>query len=216
MLADYTLQTNWLIVRKGQSWDGLALHALMVFLMSVLVLPAYFSVVVIPLALMSVVHGFQDWVKIYTGSRLRIHPFIPYMLDQFLHYGTILIMQALIGKYLIPAPSHAEQVVMLTGAIVIAVTRFYDVTWWANWLDMIPYMNRWQLWGYGERLAMVALAAGGLFFLAPLCGFPRFLYAKHIGSPIWEQPRGMLEFVIGIIFSVALGLLLRALIFGQV
>ena len=42
-LADYPLQTNWLIVRKGQSWDGLALHGLMVLFMAILVLPQYDS-----------------------------------------------------------------------------------------------------------------------------------------------------------------------------
>src|SRR5579859_3274680 len=72
-LADYTLQTNWLIVRKGQSWDGLALHALMVLFMSVLVLAPYIRVMALPLLVISTVHGFQDWVKIYTGPRIKIH-----------------------------------------------------------------------------------------------------------------------------------------------
>ncbi|HLY27081.1 MAG TPA: DUF3307 domain-containing protein [Aggregatilineales bacterium] len=213
-LADYTLQTNWLIVRKGQSWDGLALHALMVFFMSALVLAPYIRVLFLPLVAMSVVHGFQDWGKIYTGPRFRIHPFIPYMLDQFLHYITIIIMQVLFGSLLQPAPSQAELLFMSAGAVSIAVTRFYDVTWWANWLDMIPYMNRWQVWGYAERLAMVTLAAAGLAVAAPLCVLPRLVYSARIGLPIWKQARGALELVIGVIFSIGLGLVLRGILLG--
>ncbi len=212
LLADYTLQTNWLIVRKGQSWDGLALHALMVFFMSVLVLAPYITVMFVPLLIMSILHGIQDWGKIYSGPRIKVHPFIPYMLDQFFHYGTILIIQALFGAMLQPAPSQAEIFVMSCGAVTIAATRFYDVTWWANWLDMIPYMNRWQVWGYAERLAMVALSAIGLWFVAPLCVLLRVGYAARIGAPVWKQRRGVLEVIIGILFSVALGLVLRAIL----
>ena len=212
MLADYTLQTNWLIVRKGQSWDGLALHGLMVFLMSVMVLPGYLSVLLGPLVGLALVHTFQDWVKIYTGPRIKIHPFIPYIIDQFLHITAIIILQRLVGNLMQPPPSQVEQLVMAAGAVSISVTRFYDVTWWANWLEMIPFMNRWQVWGYVERLAMVALTAIGLFFLAPLCIGPRLWYAQRYDTAIWLQPHGKLEIPIGILFSIGLGLVLRAML----
>ncbi len=211
MLADYILQTNWLIVRKSHSWEGLALHGFIVFCMSILVLPAHIYLMFIPLLVMALIHTFQDWVKIYTGPRIKIHPFIPYMLDQVLHYTLIVIFQVVYGSQLQPPPSQAEVLVMATGAVVVAVTRFYDVTWWANWLDMIPYMNRWQVWGYAERLAMVALSVVGLFFLAPLCVLPRLWYAARTQMPIWKQPRGLLEMGIGIVFSIALGLVLRSI-----
>src|SRR5664279_762771 len=158
MLADYVLQTNWLIVRKGQSWQGLALHGFMVFCMSILVLPSYIAVMFLPILAMSLIHTFQDWVKIYTGPRIKIHPFIPYMLDQVLHYTLIVLLQVAFGSRLQPPPSQAEVLLMAAGTVAVSVTRFYDVTWWANWLDMIPYMHRWQVWGYAERLAMVALS----------------------------------------------------------
>lgn len=212
MLADYALQTNWLVARKGQAWDGLILHGLVVFVMSLLVLPRYIPVLFVPILIMSILHTIQDWGKVYSGPRLKIHPFIPYMLDQVLHYATILGMQVLFGSQLQPPPDSGEILVMSAGTVIIAVTRFYDVTWWSNWLDMIPYMNRWHIWGYAERLAMVALAAGGWYFLAPLCVLPRLWYAQHCGYPIWKQRRGILEVIVGIVFSVALGLVLRALI----
>src|SRR5262249_44390279 len=132
MLADYTLQTNWLVARKTQSWDGLALHGFIVFLMSVLVLAQYINVLFFPLVILGAVHTFQDWLKVYSGPRMQVHPFSPYMADQLLHYAAIIIFQLLVGSRLDPAPSHLEYVLMAIGAITITATRFYDVTWWAN------------------------------------------------------------------------------------
>jgi len=212
MLADYALQTNWIVARKNQSINGLLLHGFIVFLMSILVLPRYINVLFIPLLIMGAIHTVQDWAKVYSGPRLKIHPFYPYMADQLLHYLAIVIFQLIVGSWLNPAPSPLEYTLMAVGAIVMAATRFYDVTWWANWLDMIPYMNRWQTWGYAERLAMVALSSVGLFFIAPFCALPRFAYARYIGIPITRQERGLLEMGIGILFSIALGLFLRGII----
>src|SRR5258708_17046634 len=104
MLADYTLQTNWLIVRKGQAWDGLALHGLMVLATAIMALPQYITVLLVPLIVLSGVHTFQDWMKIYTGPRIRIHPFIPYILDQVLHYTAIVTFQLLLAGLVQPQP----------------------------------------------------------------------------------------------------------------
>ncbi len=215
LLADYPLQTNWLVVRKGQAWYGLALHGAMVFLMMILVLPGDLSVLLVPMLILTFVHMFQDWVKVYSGPRIKIHPFIPYILDQVLHYTAIIIFQMVVASQLEQlglAPSPAEIWVMALGAVVIIVTRFYDVTWWANWLDMILYMNRWAVWGFAERLAMVALSVVGLFYAAPLCVLPRLLYAQSQGMAITKQRRGSLEMGIGVVLSVGCGLVLRVLL----
>ncbi len=212
MLADYTLQTNWLVARKGQAWDGLALHGLMVFFMSMLVLPQYAGIVLLPILGMSLLHTAQDWLKIYLGPRLKIHPIYSYSIDQLAHYTTIVGMQGLLGAYLLPPPTTFEVALAATGASVITLTRFYDVTWWANWLDMIPYMTRWRNWGYLERLAMFALSVAGLFYLAPLCAGLRLFEAWRCKRPIWKQPRGLLEMGLGILLAVTLGVVVRGLL----
>jgi hypothetical protein len=74
---------------------------------------------------------------------------------------------------------------------------------------MIPYMNRWRIFGYAERVAMVALAAAGLWWAAPLCVLPRLWVAYSDGSPIWAQRRGLLEMGVGVVVSVLAGLGLR-------
>lgn len=212
MLADYLLQTNWLISRKGKRWDGLALHGAVVFSMSMLTLAPYARVVLLPIALLSLVHTAQDWLKIYSGPRLKIHPFIPYAADQISHYTQIVIVQLAVGALLIPAPSHSDVLAATVAASVVTLTRFYDISWWSNWLDMIPYMTRWRWLGYAERLSIFALSAVGLFFVAPLCVLPRLLVAWQVGQPIWGQRRGLWEMGIGVVLSVALGLLLHAML----
>ena len=214
MLADYILQSNWMVARKGKSWDGLALHGVVVGFMSLLAVAPYVKTVWLGLVVLTALHTFQDYLKVYLGPRLNIHPFIPYMADQVLHYLTIIGVQVWVGD-LEPGPSDAEIAFMWTGAAVVLLTRYYEVTWWANWLDMIPYMRHWRDLGYLERLAMMALATSGLWFAAPLGVVPRLYIAARQKRPIWQQRRGMIEMGLGIALSVVVGLGLRV-VYAQI
>jgi len=216
LLADYILQTNWLAARKGQfiareihSWDGLALHGLMVWLMSLAVLPRQIAALWPYITILALIHTFQDGLKVWISSRLHIHPFIPYLVDQLLHLITILIFQAAVVNYIIPRPGPDESWVMALGASLIAITRFYEVSWWANWPDMISYMNHWRWWGYTERITMLLLSMFNLWILAPLAVVPRLYAAWREGHAVWEQKRGATELLLGIAFSVILGLALK-------
>ncbi len=210
MLADYTLQTNWLVVQKSKGWFGLILHGSMVGFMSILALAPYLADVWFALLIMVAIHTVQDYVKVRVGPKLNVHSFIPYMTDQLLHYALIVVIQLWIGDSLSPKPTHAEELFMWTGTALILVTRYYEITWWANWLDMIPYMNRWRIMGYAERVAMLALAASGWWFVAPLCILPRLGASYYRKSPIWDQRRGVWEMGLGVIVSILAGLALRA------
>lgn len=205
MLADYVLQSNWLVSRKGKSWDGLALHGAVVGFISGMAVITYLDDVWLPILVLMVVHTVQDFVKVYSGPRLNIHSFIPYTIDQLLHYGMIVGLQVWIGD-VSPEPHPAETAFMWTGAAIIVVTRFYDISWWSNWLDMIPYMSRWRLVSYAERLSMLALSAVSLWMFAPLCVLPRLVAAYWRGMPIWRQRRGVAEMAVGGVASVVLGI----------
>ena len=213
MLADYILQTNWLVARKGQAWDWLALHGLMVFAMSMLALARFAPIVLLPITILALLHTAQDWVKIHYGSRLKLPSIYSYMADQFSHYTMIGVTQVLIGPLLLPdAPTTGELIAAATGASVVILTRFYDVTWWSNWLDMLPYMARWRNLGYAERLTMFALTVAGLFYLAPLCILPRLFEGWRSKHPIWKERRGLWEIGLGVVLSVFVGLLVRSLL----
>lgn len=213
MLADYVLQSNWLVAQKSKAWTGLVMHAGIVGFAALVALAPYLAGVWAALVVLVVVHGLQDHLKIYLGPRLRVHPFVPYAVDQLAHYALIGVLQLWVGRRV--SASHGEIVFMWTGAAVVAVTRFYDVTWWANWLDMIPYMKRWRLYGATERLAMLSLAAAGGWMLAPLAALPRLVnFAQTVRQgqrPAWKRRRAGLEILLGIALSVALGIGLAAL-----
>jgi hypothetical protein len=206
MLADYVLQSNWLVARKSESWTGLAMHGGIVGFMSMIAVAPYLDMVWPPLLALMVLHTLQDQGKVKLGPRLHTHPFIPYMADQLLHYAQIGLFQLWVGSRLDPAPPTAEIAFMWTGAAVIVVTRFYDITWWANWLDMIPYLNRWRCFAYAERLSMLALSAAGLWMVAPLCLLPRLAFSSYSGAPIWHQQRSVIEMAIGAALSIVLGI----------
>lgn len=203
LLGDYVLQTNWLAVRKSQALDGLLLHGLIVYLISILATAPYFDQVLLPVTVLFVVHTFQDWLKVWSGPRLHLHLAYGYFIDQALHVLLIVGMQAVVD---VDTP-HTEVVVMSLGAALIAVTRFYEVSWWANWFDMIIYMNRWQVWGDVERVLMLLTAMFGLIpaLIAPVFALPRLYYAWRIGNPLWKERYGLLEWGLGIVFSLSLG-----------
>lgn len=211
MLADYVLQTNWLVMRKVRRLDGLLLHGAIVYIVSLLVLPNHLDQLFIPLTLAALWHTFQDWIKVYTGPRIKVPGIYSYMIDQFAHYALILILNGVFAASLVPALDPTTNYLMGIGACVVTITRFYEVTWWSNFLNfqMVPYFTRWRFFEYAEHLAMFALALSGYFYLAPLCALPRLLAGWRNGNPIWKQRYGLLEMGLGIVLSTALGVLMR-------
>lgn len=212
MLADYTLQTDWLVARKRQGWDGLLLHGGTVGFLSLLALAPYGRVVWLPLIVLTAVHTLQDYLKVTSGPRLHVHTFFPYMSDQLFHYLVIIGIQLWVGSRLSPEPPDNELAFMWIGTATITVTRFYDVTCWANWLDMLPYMNRWRWFGYAERLVILALAAVGLWFVAPVGVIPRLVISARRGHPIWREKHGLPEMALGAALSILLGLGLHSVL----
>lgn len=213
LIADYLLQTNWLAERKGRfdlrsirSWDGLLLHGSMVWLVSLAVLPEYIGILWPYITLLALVHTLQDAAKPSVSPRLNVSPFLAYLGDQLLHLSLVLVFQALVGGLISPPPNPQVSRLMWVGAALIAVMRFYEVSWWANWPAMYPYMNRWRLWGYTERISMLVLASAGLWWLAPFAVIPRVVAMRRQGQPIDRQQNGLAELLLGILFSVILGL----------
>ncbi len=213
LIADYLLQTNWLAERKGRfdlrsirSWDGLLLHGGMVWLVSLAVLPEYIGILWPHITLFALVHTLQDAAKPAVSPRLSTIPFVTYMGDQALHMALILGFQALVGGMISPPPDPQVSRLMWAGAVLIAVTRFYEVSWWANWPAMYVYMNRWRLWGYTERVAILVWAVAGVWWLAPFAVIPRVVAMQRQDQPIGRQKNGWAELLLGILFSVILGL----------
>lgn len=215
LVADYLLQTNWLAERKARfdirdfrSWDGLLLHITMVWLVSLAVLPDYIGLIWPQITLLALVHMSQDAVKSWTTIKLPIPPALGYFADQALHLVAIVIFQILVGQHLTPPPGVLQIRLLVGGISLILITRFYEVSWWANWPAMYAYMSRWRLWSYTERCTMLVLSLIGLWWLAPLAILPRVYAMRRKGQPIEQQPNGILELLLGMALSVILGLVL--------
>ena len=215
LVADYLLQTNWLAERKARfdfrkprTWDGLLLHISMVWLVSLAVLPDYIALIWPQITLLALVHMSQDAFKSWTTLKLPIPPALGYFVDQALHLLAIVIFQLAVGQFLVPAPDALQIRLLVGGITLILLTRFYEVSWWANWPAMYAYMSRWRLWSYTERCTMLVLSLIGLWWLAPLAVLPRVAAMQRQGQPIRQQPNGTLELLLGMALSVILGLAL--------
>ncbi len=212
LLADYVLQTDWLaqsktsfVFRDKSSWGGLLLHGSMVWFVSLMVLPNYIDTIWPYITLIAVAHTLQDGLKSWISQKSAVHPFFPYAFDQLGHLILLIIIQNVIGDLLVPPPDQAEITVMLLSVGLIAVTRFYEVTWWANWQEMYKFFRTWWKWLYAERAGMLLLSAVNLWILVPLLALPRLAMAQYRNEPLGKQERGTLELLLGMGFSVILG-----------
>ena len=119
LLADYILQTNWLVTRKGKfivreitSWDGLLLHGFLVWIVTLSCLASHVNIVLPYVTLLALLHTLQDGLKIWISTQTDYHPFLFYILDQALHLALIVGLQALAGSQLQPGPDAAEVYLM--------------------------------------------------------------------------------------------------------
>lgn len=213
LLADYVLQTNWLATRKEafkagdiHTWNGLLLHGAVVWIMSMAVLIQNLGQLWPYIAVLAVAHTFQDALKVWFNSKQKGSPLLPYLLDQALHLAAIFLLQQIVVAHLDIVTNSAATTLIMFGASVVAVTRFWEVSWWANWPAIYEYMDRWRVWGYVERVVILIMSTLGLWWLTPAAVLPRLIAASRRGQPIWQQPGGLAELLLGAAFSVILGL----------
>jgi hypothetical protein len=117
LIADYPLQSTWLIANKSR-WGVLGLHAFIHFLTSVIIIwvsgTSIASSLWLYLLLLSVIHFMIDLAKT-TLSRIRPEWVkVPYLVDQLLHLVSIMVISILIQqKFGITAfPSNPSWVVL--------------------------------------------------------------------------------------------------------
>lgn len=207
LVSDYILQTDWLVARKSQAWDGIMLHGLIVLGMSTVAVAPYSGQMFLPLLVLWVGHTAQDWFKLWTGRRWRRYLIASYFADQIAHVTLIGGIQLWVNAYADIQARDMEVFTFSLLAALVAVTRMYEVSWWANWFEMIVYMNRWQLWGYAERSLMLLLAVLGMggAVIALLVGLSRLIWAWRRGRPLWRQRYGLWEWGLGVAVSIGLG-----------
>lgn len=102
LVADFLLQTRWLVVRK-QTPAGLAAHAAIVGLAMVPVTWDHLDYWWPWLLVITAAHAALDWAKVHLerrpsrGSTLRLPPIVLFLADQALHLLTLAAVVALAG-----------------------------------------------------------------------------------------------------------------------
>jgi len=133
LLADFTLQTNFIADWKRRSFVGLLVH---VFIHPVcyvaLVWPylnqAWINPFGVPLngwlciGIATVLHFFEDWFRVTQINRGWTDNTIFYFWDQAVHIGVLWL--------LVPRTQPLEDIWPILGAIFVVVTHFATVTIW--------------------------------------------------------------------------------------
>jgi hypothetical protein len=90
LVADFVLQPLWLVRRKRR-WDGLCIHVGVVLVCMLALLPIEPAAHgLLPAMLgISAVHLLADRWKVRYADRLFSPPFVPFLLDQAIHLGTL-------------------------------------------------------------------------------------------------------------------------------
>lgn len=209
LLTDYVLQTNWVVRMKNKGWPGLILHGGTFFVTSLIILYRNWDMVLIPLVLLTIEHILQDSGKIRISRRFPAYGISFYFVDQLFHFAGILIVQLVVGNRLDPKPDEFERFLYLLASSFIIVTRAFEITIIANYPNLRAFSQRWTLWGYVERAAILLLISGVgplAVPLAILCPIPRLWKSQQEGKPIWESRGELLEIIAGFLISTILGL----------
>lgn len=127
LLGDYPLQPNWMVGIK-RSWAGLALHVL-THLAALLVLARPSLMLVWPYLLgLSLVHFIIDVLKNQVWQRWPDRVVGPYLLDQALHFGSILAISALIERAAPEATYLLPDAWLILGSGLVFVTFAWFIT----------------------------------------------------------------------------------------
>jgi len=93
LVADFALQPLWLVRRK-RHWDGLLIHVGLVLLCMMALVPLEPATATLwpAMLVISAVHLAADRWKVRYADGLLRPPFVPFLLDQAIHIGTLALV----------------------------------------------------------------------------------------------------------------------------
>jgi Protein of unknown function (DUF3307) len=212
LVADFILQTDWLVVRKRR-WDGLLIHGGMV-LACMLALPLIdrAALALWPAMLgITAVHVATDWWKVHYGDRVPGPPIVPFFLDQLIHVVVLTVALSLAlpaGRvWALAASPGAPLAIWATAYVAAACATPIAVM---IWLD--PSFSQAALAGRARIRSL--LAGAGVVSLA-LFGGPLALPATLLGAAmVVRRPRSThpLDTPIGFLSVLCVGAILGAVL----
>ena len=186
LIADFVFQPDRLAIWKSEDWRGVAVHGLIVFLVT-----AFFVWLVAPgwwvgVLFISLVHlGIDMLAWIYFPGPVSLRRFL---LDQALHLATILV--ALVAGGFLTDPSGMLTSRQHEGLLIALGLVFLSMPAWVL-LKFVGYSlveskppvfqdGCSKYIGISERLIAVTLLILGQFLLLPLVLLPRLLLSRPL------------------------------------
>lgn len=158
LLADFPFQTDAVFARKHRM-DGLLMHGLLVMVAMVVVVRPHDMRLWLAMALIALLHTFQDYLKMRFGKALPGEPYIPFFLDQFLHIAIILGVLTGLGIELSWMPDPAMRpFILLIGYVLATWTAFImQRIIWRNAPEVLAFINETKWLGFGLRAMLLTV-----------------------------------------------------------
>lgn len=161
-LADYPLQTSWMVANKGRL-PALALHAGTHFIVLLVVLSPEWAAVWPYCLVLALVHMLIDRGKIALSTIRPQWVTLPYLIDQLLHYLTMAAVVWWIGQ------TQPDLDPFLSAAVAIFITGYLLVTyvWAISEKVLTPAQSEYRRElesGFWPRMAARALLLTGLLW----------------------------------------------------
>jgi hypothetical protein len=216
LVADFILQPYWLVRRK-RHWDGLAIHGLIVLgCMLALGLVGVSVARLWPLMLaIAAIHVAADWWKVHRADRLFGPPILPFLLDQLIHIGTLVV------ALVVALPATVVWGRNMPGATLALYAAGYIVAGCAVPIGVMVWLDprfahaalapgaRLRALGEATVLLALVLMAGALALPATLLGLVVVLRRPASAHPL-DSPRGVLAVLCGTaLVAAALRLVVR-------
>lgn len=137
-LADYPLQTGWVVKLKQKGSLGLLIHTATHLLVTFLLLFPFWHVQRLwwGILIIFLTHALVDYIKMEEGKHSNIRRFVAYMVDQCTHYFIIFVVATYFIGRVAPFISSDWSVYYLLPVnyafviLLILATYFYDISRW--------------------------------------------------------------------------------------
>jgi len=236
-IADYPLQTDRIYAFKIRSLKGQFLHAGIHSVIFFLFLLPYFGQPFVWLYLLIVPfsHLFIDIVKVSLIDKSKLNQLVTYTMDQVFHIVVASTVFFFPFVREIPQASPSPLFSWYWDSAVIAFliglifSSYFTTYFLACWQDMNkelehddgyvlkPFQKYYGMVERGLLMSLVVLVTGwGILFIPVLVAlrFPVYQWLKKIG----KEPNGFLslkELLVGSVFSVVAGLIIRIFVLSQ-
>ena len=180
-MADFTFQTNYIAAKKAESYFGVFLHCVIVFITSLLAVLPWGSIAV-PFALvLAVMHFGIDCHKLFYTKKYNPSMLEHFYIDQGLHVLTVLVLVFIFGLNRITPPMLDSKLI----SDFLKIGNALLIIFGANTIAIVLYMSklsRDEVIISFNIISRFKNSICGLFFLLPFLLISKTDYILALGG----------------------------------